>query len=320
MNIIILYDKNYIIDKLEKNNTIYELKKKIKKKINLNIERQSLYFSGFLLNNEKKLSDYNIHNNSIIFLSEILEGGNVPGFPNIGHLILLIGISSLFLLILYLFFYNIISIINNIKKYELCQNLSKIEAQLNQENINNNFFNILQNKFLIKKSGGGYSNWKDLFYNLSSMFYSSIIVILLTIYVYTMNCNNKLSDWLVILSLGSFFILFFIFYFSYKLVKNNIITSLYATKIITLSFIIISFSLLLSSFIIPILSKTNYMHWTTYIYPIGVIITVTLNYMINSRTNWSIYIKIISFLIISILFIIIPYTMAYIYNIHQYCS
>ncbi len=349
MQLIIIYDKTFVINNINDCTYILDIKSTIEKLYSIPIKSQSLQYSGKILLNEKIISDYNIKNNSFIFLITHLNGGNVPGFPNIGHLIILLSISTLMLLLSYYFFYTMLSSLDAIENQKTCKSLIEINKELNSESIFEPMLQYIRNKtkkpmeksmetsltkitdskttFSSKKkrkrSSGGMralDNMQDFLYTLSSMFYSSIVVIILTIYGYTLFCNEGLSNLLLVGSLASLVIMFLVFYVLYKLIKDQIINVYEATYWSTIIFAIVGSLLVIATFILPKATNTTMMHWTTYLYPIGIMVTVTLQFYITNRTNWSIYIKVITFLAMIVSFIFIPYIVAYVYNIYKMCN
>lgn len=317
MQLIIIYDKTYILHNIENNYTISHIKSIIENKLHIPNDIQYLHFSGNQLSDNLTISDYNITNNSFIFLNEKLNGGNVKGFPNIGHLIILLGISTIALLLSYLFFDNIRETIYLIPKQTPCDpSLKNIESKLNLEST----YNIFTNKKIYTGGTLPY-NIINFLYTLSSMFYISIVIIILTIYIYTMHCNKNLTNWLVVSAIGSLIIIFIIFYILYKLVINKLLDVSKITYITTIAFTTLAIILIILSLIFPSINKNSiHLHWTTYLYPLGVIITVAIQYYTIKYTNWSLYIKTLILIIISSLFIFLPYTLAYIYNVYKICK
>ena len=146
MNII--YNETFVLNNIADDDKILKIKELIYKKTNIPIKEQSLQWCGKLLNDKKTINDYKIKNNDLLFLSSELKGGNVPGFPDVGHLVLLLGFSTIFLILLYVFFN---SIMNNLTFHaeNTCGTLQNIEAQLNNNTMSTNttgFTNFFQQK------------------------------------------------------------------------------------------------------------------------------------------------------------------------------
>ncbi len=334
MQLIIIYNKPYILTDIEDNVTILELKNRLQEKYQITHKMQKLQYAGRILSDEMLIRDYGIRNNSIVFLNLSLNGGAVSGFPNVGHLIVLLGVSTLMLLFCYFFFYNMMNSIDVIINKKDCKSLTEINQKLYSESTlgpilqyKDQITGLLGSKISPKRKklrkGGAlelFDTMGDFLYTLSSMFYSAVVVIILTIYAYTLFCHEGLSTWLVVICIISFILMFIVFYVLYILVDDMVITSTFATEITTYIFIILGILLLLMTFIIPAQMGEDYMHWTTYLYPIGVMVTVALQYYITKYTNWSGYIKIMVFLGMVGLFIFFPYTLAYIYNVYKLCQ
>jgi len=337
MRIVIIYDTTFILNNIDKTTTIKNLKSMIEDNKYIPVKAQSLYYRGKELMEDKTVSEYNITNNSFVLLTTKINGG-VSGFPDVGHLIILLGISTMGLLIFYYIFYNLMNIVDTIDMQKFCPSLETVESNLNKEPISDilDKYNQLKSKTIesktllsktqkskiLKKGGNINLYYKDLLYTLSSMFYSSVVVIIMTIYAYTMFCNEKLSNWLVVACLASFVVVFLFFYTLYQLIKKNYLnmTPTYATQIMTIIFSIISIILLALTWILPAATHTDYMHWTTYLYPLGVIITVALQYYIAKYTQWGMFIKVLTLFLIASFFVFLPYTMAYVYNIYHMCK
>lgn len=287
MQLIVLHNKPFVIN-VENNSPISLLKQKISNIHQIPPEKQFLQFSGKNLENNLTINDYNIKNNSIIFLNHCIDGGYVQGFPNVGHLIILLSISTIFLFICHFFFSNMMS-----------------------------SFNVLLNPKSCNPIQSGGATDFNFFYKMAYMFYSSLFVIITTIYGYTLFCNSNLSHWLLVITLASFLIMFLVFYFLFQLVKRKDIGIDRVSMIGTIAFTLMNVVLLSLTFIIPAIKKSAYLHWTTYLYPVGVLISTFLfhrysNYILNFR-----YILIL-LLVVSV-FIFIPYILAYVYNTSKLC-
>lgn len=318
MQLIILYQPNIILNDVDEHNTVLDIKNKIKNKLNISPEDQSLIYSGKNLDDDKKLADYEINNQSLIFLNNHLKGGFATNFPNIGHLFILIGISTMMLLFAYIIFQNVHIFFQDLPSIKECTPLAEIEANIDKKLATLNPLGRIE-----KSMKGGMINDQNFLYKLASMFYSSVIVIILTIYFYNMFCNEDLSNWLVIACLASLLLLFIVFiiiyrfmrykYFGIKLVPKTIIYYL------TILFTVLALILLALTFIIPAIKKSAYMHWTSYLYPIGVVLMTIVQYYLF-KSNISGFLKVLAFVISSILLVFVPYSVAYVYNTVTMCK
>lgn len=289
MQLIILYNKPLVID-ISENCSTDHLKSEIYNHLNIVPENQFIQFAGKNLINDTYLNDYNIKNNSIIFLNQNVNGGYVAGFPNIGHLIILLSVSTIFLIICYTFFSNMMNSFNVLLNPQKCNPL---------------------------QTGGAQYDYNFL-YKMTSMFYSSIFVIIVTIYGYTLFCNSGLSDWLLVLTLASFIIIFLVLYFLYQLVKRGDVGIDRVSFLGTITFASMSIILLLLTFVIPAIKRSRYLHWTTYLYPIGIL---TITFLFHKYSNYMLNLR---FVVISLLaivaFVFVPYTLAYVYNVSEICK
>jgi hypothetical protein len=290
MQLIIIHNKPHSFN-VNENTSVLDLKNNISNKLNINHEDYSLQFAGKNLDNHKTINDYSIKNNSFIFLNQKLNGGNVPGFPNIGHLIILLGLSTALLWFCYYFFSNIMESFKILANPKQCPPL----------------INPLQK--------GGVRNY-NFWYQIAATLYSALFVIIVSIYAYTLYCNKNLSDWLLVAALGSFILVFLIFYIVYQMMKRGDILVNNIPFIGTIVFGVMSIILLVLSFVIPAIKKTEFMHWSSYLYPVGVVIAVLLlNYVSGSLTR-----QMLMMIGIAVLFIFLPYTMAYILNTSKLCK
>ncbi len=130
MQLIIIYDKTFVLNNVEDNIKIINLKKLIEEKYHIPSKLQTLQYSGKLLQDDKFINDFDIKNNSFIFLNTRLDGGTISGFPDVGHLAVLLGFSTVFLLLSYYFFYNIMNSINIIQNQKKCRPLEDVESNL----------------------------------------------------------------------------------------------------------------------------------------------------------------------------------------------
>lgn len=318
MQLLIIYDKTIVINDITDNLTILELKKIIYGKINIPIKHQILNYSGNLLINNNHISDYNIINNSILFLTTNLDGGNVKGFPNVGNLIILLMISSIMILIIYYFFYLMMfEIIKKVGKN--CTSEKNIMTDFIQ-NINSTELSNINFKSIQK---GGINNiipyYLQYIFTLSLIIYASIVVIILTIYFNTLFCNEKLSNWLIIISLSSLLIIFIVFMILYNLTKKNKLSTINSIKIAIFVFLFFIVSIFISMLTIPKLTNTPNFSWLTYIYPIGVAITGIIIFFINKR-NISAIVRTLIILFSIVIFIFIPYILAFVYNNYNLCG
>ena len=349
MQLNIIYNETFVLNNIADDDKILKIKELIYKKTNIPIKEQSLQWCGKLLNDKKTINDYKIKNNDLLFLSSELKGGNVPGFPDVGHLVLLLGFSTIFLILLYVFFN---SIMNNLTFHaeNTCGTLQNIEAQLNNNTMSTNttgFTNFFQQKMSksknsaknltktsrniqIKKGQKGGDNQNNLYqniYNISSMFYSALVIVIMTIYYYTMFCHDGLSNWIIIgtlssllLFLGGSVALYHLKNGGIKFVGGNIIEYINnnVVKLLAIGSTIISLGLFLLTLLVPFIKKTKYLHWSTYIYPIGVAAFFYLITYIGKIKGG--FLKILSGLIAIIVLIFVPYILAYINNVYKMCS
>jgi len=234
-------------------------------------------------------------------------------FPDIGHLTVLTGTSTTALLLLYLIFGNLEYNLIPSQFKECIPTLKDIETGIDNEPFSLDLSKKLTDK--ITKQVGGfdinmYSQYYDILYKLSSIYYSAVIIILLSTYVYTVFCNESISHHVIygcILSL-IFIILTFYLIGRYKVYQ-------YSYIIIISIFIIFSIFLLILS-LFPI---ENRPHWTTYLYPFGVVLTIGINYYISHNYQLPVIIQISILFALSAIFIFLPYVLSYIYNVQEMC-
>lgn len=288
MQIIIVGEKTLIINDIIPETRISEIKQYIEDKLGYPKYVQILTYMGNNLDDDKCILNYNIKNNNFVFLSFKIVGGNTtPGFPNVGNLVLLLLISSLMTLGIYYFFY--------LMMYEI--RYKTIKPCPNQ-------------------SGGQY-DIKGYIFSLITLYYASTVTIILTNYLYTMFCNINLSNWLIVIILSSLLLIFVAFIIMYKLTMDKILEHTMALNIGIGILSASSLIILIASIIIPKISGDITMSWWTYIYPIGVLLTGGITYLLR---NSSTIIKILLTSLSIILFIFIPYTMAYVYNNYHMCK
>jgi len=339
MYLNIIYNESFLL-KIDKKNNINKIKELIYEKINIPIELQTLQWSGKILDDNKNIKDYNIKNNDLVFLTNELKGGRVKGFPDIGHLVLLLGTSTIFLLLFYLFFD---SIFKNIKfiPNENCGDITTINCSGVDISSSSGFLKKMSTakgkassglsmmKNTKRKKGGnilqntGFSFIEEKLYYISSIFYSALFIIIISLYIYSFICSNNLSDWIIIGALASLLIFFICSIILYKLknikIDNIIINFIKSDIILILSIItgILSLSLLGLTLIVPTIKKTKYLHWSTYLYPIGAVILYIISSYILKFNN--IFLKVVIFLISMVILLFAPYIVAYIYNTSLLC-
>ena len=149
MRLVIIYDRTFVLNDIDKTTTIENLKSIIKNYTYIPVKAQSLYYRGKELEEDKTVSEYNITNNSFVLLTTKINGG-VSGFPDVGHLIVLLGISTMGLLIFYYIFYNLMNIVDTIDMQKFCPSLETVESNLNKEPISDilDKYNQLKSKTL----------------------------------------------------------------------------------------------------------------------------------------------------------------------------
>lgn len=326
MQLNIIYNESFVLNNIQNSDQILKIKESIEKKYNIPICQQSLLWCGKNLKNNHSIDHYNIKNNDLIFLSNELKGGNVVGFPDVGHLILLLSFSIIILLLFNLFFSNIYNYFASVATLPECKpSLADINSQLNRNSAEmsgnfSEFHKIIGEKLekhKIQKGGQFLENNGKNIYNISTLFYSALSVIIITIYFYTIYCNEGLSNWIIIGALGTLLTFLIGAIISNKLLTNQIISHPVAMKIITITSITIAIVLFLITLIVPFIKKTDYLHWSTYIYPFTVVLAmIYLNWMKIENP----FLNIINKIITLITLICLPYIVAYIYNVKKLCS
>lgn len=332
MQLNIIYNESFVLNNIQNSDQILKIKESIEKKYNIPICQQSLLWCGKNLKNNHSISHYNIKNNDLIFLSNELKGGNVVGFPDVGHLILLLSFSIIILLLFNLFFSNIYNYFASVATLPECKpSLADINSQLNSNSAGmsgnfSEFHKVIGSKLdkqkvhtmhTVQKGGQFLENNGQNIYNIATLFYSALSVIIITIYFYTVYCNEGLSNWIIIGAFGTLLTFLIGAIISNKLLTAQIISQPIVMKIMTITSIIMAIVLFLITIIVPFIKKTDYLHWSTYIYPFTVVLAmIYLNWMKIENP----FLNIINKIIALIALICVPYIVAYIYNVNKLCA
>ena len=338
MQLFIKYNENIIIN-VDNDESIINIKKNLSTFLPLNENRQLLQFGGEILDDNKKLSDYKITNNSTIFLSSKQHGGTsfVPGFPNTGNIILFFGISIVFITLGTYFFYLMIYTLNNYKMLdEINCNSNKRQNAMNSLTsflsnsslalTNANKQKIIQNvmsgglKPLAPSSPSPVSNY---FY-LPLIFYLSLIAIIISIYVSSMLCNHDVSFWIFALALTTLPIIFIIHIVLYHFreyidfTKPIFASSSLAEVIILSCYTVLSIIIIVAMITLPKITGSAEFSYYTYLFPFLTIIASILVYILsNVKINSFLKLLLVGIITIGLFF---GYAFIYVQNNYYLCT
>ena len=305
MQLIIIYDSSLILNNLYENDSIDHIKNLIGEKINMNNDQYFLQYGGKNLENDKTLHDYNLHNNSIIFLHPNLKGGTIQGFPDIGHLIILLAVVTIVMSGIYFFFYNMKDSLLSKKDPMECDPKC-IKAGL------------LEGKGPSTLSGGQWDNKSGFakhFYNFSTIFYVSIFTLIMTIYLYIYFCSGeKIPFYIIILAILSLLLLFIVFVIIYKL--KDKLTNLAIPKY-TLTIMGILFSIF-SIVLFTLLVFSGISQWVL-LFPLTTLLAFFIIYNIYDKP-WSKFLILLMVVASIFLLVYLPYTIGYVYSVYKNCK
>ncbi len=272
MQLFIIYNETLLLKDIDENITITDLKKSIYQKNKVPIESQTLQYSGKILNNKNTLKNYNIPNNSFIYLNTQLKGG--AKFPNIGVALFLISATTIIFLSTFFFFYLMTQSLLFVPTKDCSGFLIPDFSNTGTD------FGELISSFGRKKTEqmkGGNNNpytTKIIYYSLSIL-YCALISVIYTIYSYIYYCNKHedISIYPIIAAHGgniflfvSYLILYnlrnYIFFQPMKKYYVTIVSSLFAILSIALIFFLvitkINWNILLFPFLTVIISILAY--------------------------------------------------------------
>lgn len=320
MQLFIIYNKSHLINNINQNSNVLDLKKIITQQFNIPIQEQSLQFCGKILNDNLTLSHYNISNNSSIFLNKNLEGGTRNGFPDIGHMIILLGVSTIILLGIYSFYSKMVWTIRYFDSdYTKCET-PPIKYIFNEDSCYSlaapGLTSQTPDTQKIKKGGNNpFSSISiDIIFRIIILIYSSLITIILTIYLYTTFCHSQLSHKVVISSLASLLISFIFLVAFYWITRKGRLP-----KYKNLIYEIVSGLFGIFSFILFSMMIYNGVPKWMYLYPFGVTIAMMiLYYFVELEINK--FIKLFGVLFISSIFIFAPFILAFVYSSIELCG
>ncbi len=319
MQLLIVSYPSFTIN-IENSVTVNELKEQINQNNNIPLDEQSLYYAGKLLNDQKLLQDYGIEQNSFIFLNKKLLGGTRDGFPDIGHLIILFLISVVMLFsVFYFFFIMLETIVHKTQKVCATMLVDECPSISNFESITGKY-----KKKIPLKGGKAVIDYLSIFENDkkisgylyfgSAVFYSAIITLSFTIYLYIYWCSDfELSTQPLFWSGVSLLTLFIGFILLYDIEKYNFLKPF---KELT-KFIMGTSFLGWSIFLMIVLLATK-LEPLSLFYPFGIVIAFPIAYWIY-KSNWSKLIKIVGYGLLFALGILLPFIGGFIQNVYIHC-
>ena len=226
-------------------------------------------------------------------------------FPNIGNILILIGVSTVMLLSVMLLFENMETTLLDIPRIlKECATSSKnVENSIDQSPYID--YNMLS-KLNSQNGGGLIDDNTGIIYKSITTFYAALIIITFTIYLYKYFFDNKkdlLTDGPIVWGILAIITIAGCFYALYKL-KNYEIIKKYSILIMCG---IILFFVFIQMYQLHTLYSQN---WMTYVYPFGVLFTVLINEYIISHYNLSFATHSTILFILAGIFVFTPYTIA----------
>lgn len=242
----------------------------------------------------------------------------VKGFPNIGYLIIIFCTSMVFLLSSYYFFY--LMMLSYTTGYKIPLDKSIFSACV--KNAKREYtYGQTDNIFVQTLIGGVARPPISLLFNLVVLFYLSVVIVIATTYLSTLECEMFGSTaWLFIMAITSLALIFIFNVGLYELRKRGYVL---AYEWINIGiFAVASIALLLGMLVLPRFEKTatTGFSWWSYLYPIGMIVgyLVIYYFSVDKIGNW--FLRLLALIAIGIFFFFIPYVVSYVRNHYNLCA
>lgn len=318
LKIGVMFDKLYVFE-VDSTHTILDLKKTIQKKLKFPYKSQIIIFQGVPLLNGLQIIEYltikddlkQLHQ-PIFYLTGKIPGGTISGFPDIGEIVIITIIMTVFMLSQYLFYQLLLDTLTFIPPNDYCPPINK---PLNNKNLDPIMMERVRQLFT-QIGGNTKTPIKKIYsilFDYLSLFFSSLLSYIFFIYGYCVKSKSgyfALTKDNVIFTgfLSMIFIPLLIFLLD-RLKDRGYIT-MEISMIIIISVLAVMNIIL---YIWSVINKYNELNYSSYLFPWSVVGAYFLINFVNKMPLTNI-LKYLLYLVIIVVVIYVPFLTATTYN------